>query len=227
MQKRLQERPAASRGLELSVSERMAMASKKFKEARERKMVKAKKSGIIPSLLLTKFWVGEVTKLNRHYPCIVTKRDIYILQSHAKMIHLAGLDAEEYLRWAITSWAKVLTAKFGWMNDRPQYPSIRFLIRFKDEFQAAYANRDSIARQANMTPREKLVARKVDKGMDPEVAERQVEMALPTRRRIATVSKPGMVEQANKEPAARKRTRTITRPAAANAPGSFGTWEDE
>jgi len=158
-----------------TLNEIAARASERFKAARERKLARSKASGKFSQSSISSIWKEAFSRAHKGHPCVFTQKDILILKQHLGAVQRAGTDAVAYLEWVVESWAKVISTRFAWMTTtRPQFPSVRFMVKFSEEFQAAYAKRDEIERLANMTATEKLVARRVARGMSEEAARREI-----------------------------------------------------
>ena len=173
---RVSKKPKTDKTVTLAtLNEIAARASERFNAARARKLAKSKDSGLFSQTLVTSVWKEAFSRAHKGHPCVFTQKDILILKKHLGVVQTAGTDAVAYLTWVVESWAKVVSARFAWMtNARPQFPSVRFMVKFSEEFQAAYAKRDEIERMANMTASEKLIARRVDRGMTEEAAVREI-----------------------------------------------------
>ena len=203
--------------------ERITAAVGRGKEIRRRKEEAAQRRGAFSQTLISSVWQEANSQAHKGHPCAFTGKDIIILKRHVTAIHKGGVDAMGYLRWVVANWKKVMAAKFAWMRaDKPMYPAVRFMVKFKDEFQAAYADRETVEKLATMTTRDRIVAKRVAAGMDEEAAERDVEEAKPQPKKIATVSKPDELGERVRRAAAKVRVRVRPR----NTEGSFGEWKD-
>lgn len=173
---RVSKKPKPDKTVTLAtLNEIAARASERFKAARERKLARSKSSGQFSQQVVTSIWKEAFSRAHNGHPCVFTQKDILILKKHLGVVQRAGTDAVAYLEWVVESWNKVIGTRFAWMTkDRPQFPSVKFMVKFSEEFQAAYAKRDEIERLANMTATEKLIARRVSRGMDEEAARREI-----------------------------------------------------
>ncbi|UVC11195.1 hypothetical protein IHQ71_11820 [Rhizobium sp. TH2] len=50
-------------------------------------------------------------------------------------------DLHEFLRWAVTNWTQIMSYRFSWVkHDRPEIPTLSFLISMLAHFRKAYAS---------------------------------------------------------------------------------------
>ena len=113
----------------------------------------------------------------------VTVADSSVLHKYGKrwMAARGGSVADwlEYLGWVVARWQAIRAQHFAWMKEAPvTVPSIRFMVKLSDRFEQAWVARATIERTAAMTPREREVERLLQKGVDREVAERDVDAKL-------------------------------------------------
>lgn len=209
MQEKQQEELSVPRRLTLKEIEEQAKA--RAGAARERKVTRAKKKRCVSIVLLKTIWVERVRKINPKYPSMVTKTDLFILQKHLTHVFDAGLDFEEYVNFLIDNWDRIMRNQFKWTTTPPPYPSIRFIVKFKDEFQSAFARKaeiEDVSIPAQQRIRSKPVITPHDK--------------------IETVSKSQDSER-RIERMRRVRSNNTEKPATqtkSNVDGEFGMWDE-
>ena len=225
---RVSKKPKTDKTVTLAtLNEIAARASERFSAARARKLAKSKDSGCFSKQLVASGWKEAFSGAHEGHPCVFTAKDIIILKRHLCTIQSAGTDAFQYMGWVVASWSKIMATRFSWMtNTKPAYPAVRFMVKFSDEFQSAYAKRQDIERLANMTARERLVARRVERGMDEESAMRDVEEASGQAQNLQQVQNPF---DETRERVARMRRPKVAPNIVRRKPqteGTFQKWED-
>jgi hypothetical protein len=114
----------------------------------------------------------------------VTKTDCLILHKYGKRFVRASqartnTEWLDYLAWLIERWHTIREAQFAWMKaNSPSVPSIRFIVKFSDRFEQAWADRQSLERMAGLSTREREVEVRIRKGTDRATAEREVDERL-------------------------------------------------
>jgi DNA replication protein DnaD len=79
----------------------------------------------------------------------------------------------------IERWHTIREAQFAWMKaSSPSVPSIRFLVKFSDRFEQAWAGRQSLERMAGLSTRDREIEMRIRKGTDRSTAEREVDERL-------------------------------------------------
>jgi len=215
---------SATRKILLSAIER---AEKRSSEARQKKLDRALTQKKIPAQLLRHLWVKLITDTYKNYPPMVSSKDIWFLQWYTTELRSLGIDSIEYLKWIVENWKSIMATTFKWMTDPPSYPSVPFLIRFKDEFQSAFARKEEIIAEAKMTVAERLIESRVRKGVPREEAVKQI--APKAKRKIETASKSKTeTEQrvARIQKVGRQRKVEAPRKPMNNTDTGFGVWED-
>lgn len=164
----------AVRNPSLSLKEMVEAAAQRSAEAREKKAAKEKLTGKISLPVLTREWVLRNRQAGNTVAPV--KLDVVILQKHLSKLTAQGVDPRAYLVWVIQNWSVVMREKFGWMKgDVPRIPAIRFLVKFAPEWLEAWQMRDRLAKLAGMTTKERLAQSKIEAGMTPETAMREIE----------------------------------------------------
>ena len=212
----------------LSLEDAAARAITRNRERKENKLAKVKVTGKIPENLLLGLWAKLVKQHFPLHPTVVKAKDITILKQHLRKIEAAGMDSVSYLGWVVEKWNSIMASKFAWMERRPEYPAIRVMVRFTDEFQAAYADRATIEAQSKMSVRERRAADKVRMGMDPKAAEEEAteEVRPRERRRGATVAQArNEQDRITHLKQSQNRNKPIQTPPSQT--GTFGAWEEE
>lgn len=84
-----------------------------------------------------------------------------------------------FLGWVVGRWPAIMAEHFSWAKPAPPaIPSLRFLLKLSDRFEMAWHGRAALEMKAGMTTRERELAALMAKGMDKEVAERDVDSRL-------------------------------------------------
>lgn len=97
------------------------------------------------------------------------------LAGYAKRYSKGREDFIKYLEWCLESWLSIIAAKFKWMSDPPNRPSVPMFIRFSNVFEHLWLDREQVDAMASMTQRERLVHEAKRKGMRDEAAERDAD----------------------------------------------------
>jgi hypothetical protein len=114
----------------------------------------------------------------------VTKTDCLILHKYGKRFvreSKARTSSEwlDYLSWVIERWHTIRESQFSWMKaNSPSVPSIRFLVKFSDRFEQAWADKKSLERMAALSTRDREIEARIRKGVDRFAAEREVDERL-------------------------------------------------
>jgi hypothetical protein len=114
----------------------------------------------------------------------VTKTDCSILRKYgSRFIKLRNLETTEqwlsYLSWVIERWHVIRDTELNWMKAAsPAVPSIRFIVRFSDVFEQAWATKHHFDHLATLSVRDREVELRVAKGIERDVAEREVDKRL-------------------------------------------------
>ena len=151
----------------------------------------------------------------------VTVADSSVLHKYGKrwMVTRGGSVAGwlEYLEWVVTRWQAIRAQHFAWMKESPPtVPSIRFMVKLSDRFEQAFSARASIERVAAMTPRERDVERLMGKGVDREVAERDVDAKLGLVKEREAMTR-AAAELRKQREGVKRDAATLTDSAARNA----------
>ncbi len=111
----------------------------------------------------------------------LTKTDTVILRRYLlRKFGRNGTEAGRFIRWVAERWLTIRDEKFAWMNNTPpSVPSIRFLVRFAENFEDAWNDRERVERLASMSVREREVDRLMrKKGMSRQAAEAETDARL-------------------------------------------------
>lgn len=85
--------------------------------------------------------------------------------------------ALEVLRWSIQSWRLVMVSRFAWMTDSPppEYPSIAFMVRFREHFFDAWRDRERLRLDMEAKPEQRRIRKMMHyQGLSPEEASQKV-----------------------------------------------------
>jgi hypothetical protein len=108
----------------------------------------------------------------------ITKNDCAILNGYGKRF-MTRYDIEQWLSfldWAVARWSVIRTVTFSWLHKNSAgVPSIRFFVKFSDHFEQAWASKKSLDRLAGLSSREREVELRVNRGVEREVAEKEVD----------------------------------------------------
>lgn len=83
-------------------------------------------------------------------------------------------------QWCCENWGMVVNSVFSWMTENPpgEFPNVMFILRRSGDFEQAYRERAKLLAQANRPLRQRLIDQLTDKGMDHELAEKEVDERL-------------------------------------------------
>lgn len=89
--------------------------------------------------VLEKIWLDENKKVYPEYPCMPwTPQECGMTKDFVKKFHALhpDKDVSEFFLFAVRDWNRMKARYFGWMKrmDYPEYPSIKFILSFKDQF---------------------------------------------------------------------------------------------
>lgn len=227
--------PTDSRRADPELTEKLGQAKAKGKASRKAKIIAWETTSAL------KAWHDLCRDLQPTLQHLATTdTDGVILHRYGKRWIKAGRTTEEwlsYLEWVIVRWTGIRSDQFDWMKaSSPGVPSIRFFVRFSDRFEQAYAGRSRIEYVAGLSTRDREIERLVHKGMDREVAEKDVDGRLGLTREREAIEKAtrelkkqrlaktddvrvrAEADQRNAE-WKRRRTKTLDEPAT-----DFETW---
>lgn len=157
----------------------IAKAKEKSAASRQRKIAKWTVASALPLWLDT-----HRSEASDVIPLATTKTDGIILHRYgARWLKASkGRSVEgftDFLSWSIRRWPLLRAEVFGWMKTAsPAVPSIKFFVRFSDAFETAFAESAKFDAMSGMSAKDREVARLISKGMDKDVAERDVDARL-------------------------------------------------
>ncbi len=85
-------------------------------------------------------------------------------------------NAMEVFTWSIRSWRTIVTARFAWMTESPppDFPSIAFMLRFRDRFFDAWNDRERIRLDWAASGDARRLRKLMHSGLTPEEARARV-----------------------------------------------------
>ena len=171
----------------------------------------------------------------------VTKTDCVILHRYGLRFTKAlksrsSLDWLDYFSWVVERWHAIREFHFEWMKaNSPAVPSIRFLVRFSENFEQAWATKQKVEHFATLSTRDREVELRVVKGVDRLVAEKEVDTRLgliKAKQDIESAAAKLKRQQASFENAKADHTSAVKRNTAWRSlrqpqptEGTFDQWE--
>jgi hypothetical protein len=174
----------------------------------------------------------------------VTKTDTLILHRYGLRFATASKNSSlpnwiEFLSWVIERWHTIREFHFAWMKaNSPAVPSIRFLVKFGETFEQAWASKQDVEHFATLSTRDREVELRVLKGVDRTVAEQEVDKRLgliTLKQEIESASAKLKKQQASFENARRdhaiaevrkaKWKELRTKSSVTEGEGTFDQWE--
>lgn len=153
-----------------------ALAAATMQNAAEKR--KAKQLAMTDTGCMTMWQDACMAAMPKEIHLSLTKTDNVILRRYlSRKFGRNGAEAGRFIRWVADRWLTIREEKFGWMNNTPpSVPSIRFLVRFADQFEDAWNDRERIERLASMSVRDREVDRMIRrKGMSRQAAEAEAD----------------------------------------------------
>lgn len=100
-----------------------------------------------------------------------TRAETAMIRTLEKRASGAGLHWADFLSWAVSHWAEVRAAKFGWMRSpSPVLPNVKFLVGMSDRFFDAYADRSAEGRLLTATGEDAEIEQLMRSGLNREQA---------------------------------------------------------
>lgn len=174
---------------------------------------------------------------------VVTKTDCLLLSQYGKrFIRSKGEGGEQdwldYLEWVVFRWNTIRDCQLSWMRTAsPSAPSIRFMIKFSEHFEQAWEKKNYFDRLASLSLRDREIEIRVSKGIERDVAEREVDERLgllKAKEDAASARKALKRQQASFENAKadhiraderNARWKEIRQASSTSSGGTFEQWE--
>lgn len=80
-----------------------------------------------------------------------------------------------YLEWCIANWSLIRDEELAWMSGAPTQPSMPFFVKYSDRFEKAHEEKAVFESLSKMPLREREIERRVRRGVDRTVAEKEVD----------------------------------------------------
>jgi hypothetical protein len=174
----------------------------------------------------------------------VTKTDTLILHRYGLRFsnsskHRSLREWLDFLSWVVARWHTLREFHFAWMKtNSPAVPSIRFLVKFSEKFEQAWASKKDVEHFATLSTRDREVELRVVKGIDRATAENEVDKRLgliTLKQEIEAASAKLKRQQASFENSRRDHTAADARKAkwkelrtnstVTQSDGTFDQWE--